>query len=299
MRIIEVMSNLTAQIDATVEVVTPENIAFQYTVAGPFRRFPAFAVDLCIRTAIFVAAGFAVSLLSGIVRLPGLAAGGILILWFLLDWFYGGVLETWLNGQTPGKWIVGVRVLSLNGQPINGVQAVIRNFLRTADMFPLVSMQALGVDVPSYVIPTFTLALVTMSCNRRFQRLGDIAAGTMVVVEERRWLTGVAKLKDKRVPQLANEIPVDYGISRTLARALSTYVERRRFFTAPRRHEIARHVAEPLIGRFELPADTDYDLLLCALYHRVFITDRDREEDASSGEPPPVASGMASAGQGR
>jgi uncharacterized RDD family membrane protein YckC len=275
------MTSTTGQIDATVEVVTPENIAFQYTVAGPFRRFPAFVLDLFIRVGLFLAMAFALSLAAGLAGLPNLAAGGVLILWFVLDWFYGGVLETWLNGQTPGKWIAGIRVLSVNGQPINGIQAVIRNFLRSVDMFPLVSIETFGIDAPIY-FPTFTLALLTMTLNGKFQRLGDIAAGTIVVVEERRWLTGVASMEDLRIPQLANDIPVDFPISRTLARTLSTYVERRRFFTGPRRREIARHVAEPLIERFGLPGDTEYDLLLCALYYRAFIADRGGNEAQES-----------------
>lgn len=265
------------QIDSTVEVVTPENIAFRYNVAGPFRRLPAFVLDLMIRVALFIGLAILISLAAGLSGVPELGAG-VLILWFALDWFYGAVLETWLNGQTPGKWMTGLRVLSVNGQPINGIQAVIRNFLRMADMFPLISVETFGIPAPAYSIPTFVLALIMMSANRRFQRLGDIAAGTVVVIEERRWLTGVAKLDDERAPQLANLIPADYPISRPLARTLTAYVERRRFFSAPRRREIARHVAEPLLERFGFPADTSYDLLMCALYYRAFIADRGRDE---------------------
>ena len=63
-----------------------------------------------------------------------------------------------------------------------------------------------------------------------------------------------------------------------MAKALATYVERRRFFTPPRRREVARHLAEPLLERFGLPPDTSYDLLLCALYYRTFIADRSQDE---------------------
>jgi hypothetical protein len=59
---------------------------------------------------------------------------------------------------------------------------------------------------------------------------------------------------------------------------LATYVERRRFFTPPRRREVARHLAEPLLEKFGLPGDTSYDLLLCALYYRTFIADRSQDE---------------------
>jgi len=78
--------------------------------------------------------------------------------------------------------------------------------------------------------------------------------------------------------QLASYLPPDFEVTKSLSKALSTYVERRRFFSPPRRREVARHLAEPLLKRFGLPADTSYDLLLCALYYRSFIADRGEDE---------------------
>jgi hypothetical protein len=114
--------------------------------------------------------------------------------------------------------------------------------------------------------------------NRKYQRLGDLVAGTMVVIEEKQWLTGVAKLDDPRAIQLAAYLPPNFVVSRSLAKTLATYVERRRFFSPPRRREVARHLAVPLLERFGLPLDTSYDLLLCALYYRTFIADRSQDE---------------------
>ena len=54
---------------------------------------------------------------------------------FLVSWFYGGFFEAYWNGQTPGKRIMGLRVLSTNGRPINGYQAVLRNLLRVGRHF--------------------------------------------------------------------------------------------------------------------------------------------------------------------
>jgi uncharacterized RDD family membrane protein YckC len=269
------MANASAQIDSTVEIVTPENIAFHYQVAGPFRRLPAFLLDQLIRVAIvalFLLLLVLVGMTGILTNLGGMVTAVFFIGWFLLDWFYGGVLETWLNGQTPGKWVMGIRVLSVDGQPINGLQAMLRNILRTVDFFPLVY----------YFVPAFTFGLVVMTMNKRFQRLGDIVCGTIVVVEERKWLTGIAKLDDPRIAQLASYIPADYRVSRSLARTLSAYVERRRFFSLPRRREVARHLAEPLMIQFGFPPDTSYDLLLCALYFRTFVADRGDEDRIAS-----------------
>jgi uncharacterized RDD family membrane protein YckC len=277
-----------SQLDSTVEIVTPENIAFRYRVAGPFRRLPAFFLDFVIRLAIVFAVVFACSLLGAVTG--GVAIALIFVSFFVLEWFYGGLFETLMNGQTPGKWVMGIRVLSVDGQPINGIQAVLRNVLRFADMMPLLSLQIFG-GPPAYAIPTFGLAVATMAFSRRFQRLGDLVCGTIVVLEERYWLTGVARLEDPRAAQLAGYIPMDYRVSRSLARSLAAYVDRRRFFTPARRREVARHLAEPLLERFGFPADTSCDLLLCALYYRTFIADTTDEAPLESplSQPPATA----------
>ncbi|MBW3600475.1 MAG: RDD family protein [Planctomycetes bacterium] len=269
------MISADAPLDSTISIVTPENIAFEYRAAGPFRRLPAFLADMAICLVAYIGLGIVAGLMG--VLLAGLAEAVMLIGFFLIYWFYGGLFETFMNGQTPGKRLMGIRVLTTDGQPINGLQAVMRNILRAVDMMPFLSVQALGIDAPMYLLPIFTLGLAVMALNPRFQRLGDMVCGTMVVLEERHWLSGVAQLEDERAAQLAMYIPPDFRPSRTLAQAVSTYVERRRFFSVPRRREIARHLAEPLLERFEMRSDTSHDLLLCAVYYRTFIADRVNE----------------------
>ncbi|MBL7043779.1 MAG: RDD family protein [Pirellulaceae bacterium] len=271
------MDGTNAQLDTTIDIVTPENISFHYRVAGPFRRWPAYLLDLAVRTGVFMILVFALGFLGGLAGAGAFVAAILMIAFFFLEWFYGGFFETYWNGQTPGKWVMGIRVLTTSGQPINGLQAVLRNFLRVVDMYPLLSIQLIGIPYPWYALPTYILGLLAMTCNRRFQRLGDLVCGTMVVVEERHWLTGVAKLEDPRAAQLAEYLPADLRVSRTLARTLATYVERRRFFTQPRRREVARHLGEPLLERFGFRKDTSCDLLLCALYYRTFIADHPEE----------------------
>ena len=247
------------KLDSIIRVVTPENIAFEYRLAGPFRRLPAFLIDFAIVILINFLVIFLYGLTVGFVS-GGLATFLMLVTWFAVFWFFGGLCETFLNGQTPGKWLLGLRTLTYDGQPISALQAIMRTLLRAADLL----MPLLG--------------LAVMMFNRRFQRLGDLVAGTIVVVEERHWLTGVAKLDDPRAIQLAAYLPPNFVVSRSLARALATYVERRKFFSPPRRREVAKHLAEPLLAKFGLPADTSYDLLLCSLFYRKFIADRGDDE---------------------
>ena len=246
------------KLDSIIRVVTPENIGFEYRLAGPFRRLPAFLIDFAIVAAINIAI-FVIFLLT-VAWTGGMGAFAMLVTWFAVFWFFGGMCETLLNGQTPGKWLLGLRTLTYEGQPISALQAIFRNLMRAADL----------------IMPL--LGLAVMMFNRRFQRLGDLVAGTIVVVEERHWLTGVAKLDDPRAIQLAAYLPPNYVVSRSLAKALATYVERRKFFSPPRRKEVAKHLAEPLLAKFGLPADTSYDLLLCSLFYRTFIADRGDDE---------------------
>lgn len=284
------MVNQQKQIDTTVEVVTPENIAFDYQAAGPFRRLPAFLIDFLIRIVTILVLFILGSIGAGFLGLAlnsddmqYLLMGVLLITYFALEWLYGGVFETYMNGQTPGKWLLGIRVVTVEGQPINGMQAMLRNVVRFVDIFP-----------PYYAIPTGMLGLGAMTLNRRFQRLGDLVAGTMVVIEQRTWLLGVARLEDPRAAQLAAYLPPKFEVSRSLARALAAYVERRSFFSPARRREIARHLGEPLLRMFELPADTSHDLLLCALYYKTFIAEHGDEGGPSpfSAAPQPAALGQ-------
>ena len=261
----DLMSHPNGQLDSRIEIVTPENIALEYRVAGPFRRLPAYLIDLVICGLAGTAALAALTLLFTLLGLPEVGWGLSLVLWFVLNWFYGGVFETFWNGQTPGKRIMAIRVLSIDGRPINGLQAVLRNVLRAADAQP---------------IAFYVVGLVAAAANRRFQRLGDLVCGTMVVVEEPGLFRGVVRISEPAALALAAQIPAGFQASRSLARALATYVQRRGQLLLARRIEIARHVAGPLRDRFQLAANTDLDQLLCGLYHRTFIAER---PDAAAG----------------
>ena len=172
------------QIDSRIEVVTPENIAFQYRVAGPFRRMPAYLIDILIRIAAILVARWAILLLgiAGGSGLLGFGFGAMLVIWFVLEWFYGGLFETFWNGQTPGKWAVGVRVVATDGQPINALQAVMRNVLRAADALPVLTLPLFG-GAGMMELFLYQVGLWVPAFNDRYQRLGDLACGTMVVID--------------------------------------------------------------------------------------------------------------------
>lgn len=267
----------TRPLDTTIEVVTPENIAFQYQLAGPFRRLPAYVVDILVRYAIMLCIAISLWLMIGLLAieiLGAFAVGAILVSYFLISWFYGASMETYFNGRTVGKWMFGIRVIDVEGCPITGRRAIIRNLLRVADLAPMAALPQLAMDMPPvFFIPTGIVGLISVICTRRMQRLGDIAAGTMVIVDEKTWQLPIAKIDDPRVAPLASFIPGDYTVSRSMAWTLAIYVERRHYLTPGRRAEIARHLAIPLIERFDFVSNVDFDLLMLAIYYRTFLAD--------------------------
>lgn len=257
------------QLDTTVEIITPENIAFRYTLAGPFSRLRAYGIDLLIRMVAAVALAIATSSLFAAVGLPGLGVGLMLTGWFSLAFFYGGVFEAYWNGQTPGKRLVGIRVLTIDGRPINGVQAVLRNVLCMADMLPFLFFE-IG------LLGMYQVGLWTMIGNRRFQRLGDLVCGTMVVVEERSGLPEPRRFDSPKVLEAATMIPPQFVPGPSLTKALMAYIARRDHFSPQRRDEMARHLAEPLRRLWPEVGSIAPDVLLCAAYQRWYAVPTDR-----------------------
>jgi uncharacterized RDD family membrane protein YckC len=273
------MPTLQTTLDTSDRIVTPENIAFEYRLAGPFRRYGAWLIDLLVQFLILLLVGLIASLFaifdSGVIGLPLT----LLSIFFLL-WFYGGFFETWWNGQTPGKRALGLRVVGIQGEPINAWQAVLRNVLRYADLLPWLPVTYFtaiflgetadegGQGLP---VPLGIVGLISCMLTPRMQRLGDLASGTMVIVEERPFIVGLAMLRDPMSKQAAADLPLDLRVPRRTARALAKYVERRRVFTPQRRAELSRRLVGVLRQRYRIPPQMDDDRVLCGLYYRTFI----------------------------
>lgn len=267
--------------DCVVRVVTPENIEFDYLLAGPFQRLPAFMIDWVLRVVVF----------SGIVSAAAWAGGGIfgkwgmiatltvgMILFFLFSWLYGAIMEAYFNGRTVGKILLGLRVISIDGRPINGSQATLRNMLRACDLLPPLSLTLFNPEAPPVsLVPTCLVGLLAMGLTSRMQRIGDLAAGTMVVYGGRRGFNVNLQPEDGRAFALAEHIPPTFQVTQTLTYAIGLYMERRRFWTPHRREDIACILAEPLIKIFELLPDTSSDLLLCAIYVRIYYSAEQRQ----------------------
>ena len=258
-------------LDTSVSIITPENIQFSYRLAGPFRRAGAFLLDSLIL-------GLIVFLLMILVAFMQLGGGGgtgfVLFFVFFVRWTYFIALETWRNGQTIGKRLVGVRVATTDGKPVNFVQAVVRNLLRDADLFPLVPLAYFNPDINQdlFLIPTGLLAVVVMTLSSRYQRLGDIVSGTMVIDAEASVIRPTIHLNEPGIEQIIHAIPQSYSVPRSMAKALAHYVGQRGWLSQPRREEIARHLGKPLSEQLGIRVQS-FDLLLCALYRMAFFSE--------------------------
>jgi uncharacterized RDD family membrane protein YckC len=242
-------------LDCAVKIITPERISLLLPLAGPARRFVAYLLDQLL-LAVLVLVAVVVALVLAMGSIAGM--GPALVAYFVLNWGYGAFCEGVLNGQTLGKRVMGIRVVSERGIAITGFQAVIRNLVGVVDgLFPFF----------------YQAGLVSMILSGRFQRLGDLAAGTIVVIEERRASRPITRVSNADVDALLPWLPRRIAAGSNLARVVSDYVEQRRRFTAARRAEMAEHLARPLRARYDIAASVPADVVLCAFYHRVFLDD--------------------------
>jgi uncharacterized RDD family membrane protein YckC len=246
-------SKNTEPLDTSVRLVTPERVQFRYPLAGPFRRSLAYLVDVLVLV-ILIVVGAIVSMFLALGSPSG--GGPMLAIAFAVTWGYGAFCEGIFNGQTVGKKAAGIRVMTTEGVPITGTQAVIRNLIGTVDG-PLPFVYLTG--------------LISMLLTSRFQRLGDLAAGTMVVVEESRYGSAVTRVEEGVVAVVLPYLPLRVSAGSEMARALSDYVRHRKRFGRDRREEIARHLARPLRERYSMPDTVTSDAVLCGFYHRLFV----------------------------
>jgi uncharacterized RDD family membrane protein YckC len=151
----------------TLEIRLPEGVAFSLPLAGPMSRCLAFLIDLFILSALTTAFEYLVAPIRTLLQDFGLA---LMIVFYLAAWLLYGILsEYYWYGQTVGKWLMGLRVVDSTGLELQFHQVAIRNLVRSVDLFPVLGLAG-G---------------ITMLSNPRLQRLGDLAAGTVVVRTKR------------------------------------------------------------------------------------------------------------------
>jgi uncharacterized membrane protein SpoIIM required for sporulation/uncharacterized RDD family membrane protein YckC len=161
-----------------VDVETPEQVVFSYTVAGVGSRAAAALIDILICVAAFVAlivlAGYTSGAFSATRVRTGSdgsgqwAAAVLSILQFAIIWGYYVLFEALADGQTPGKKRLGLRVVQDGGYSVSFAASAVRNLVRAIDMQPLFF---------------YGVGILSVAVSKSGKRLGDLAAGTLVVRE--------------------------------------------------------------------------------------------------------------------
>lgn len=145
------------------QIRTPEGITFSFALAGPVSRCLAWIVDWIVIMIIVRALEFAGTALAFVSEDMGQAV--TIIGYFIISMGYGVVMEWAWRGQTIGKRVVRLRVMDAQGLRLQFHQVLLRNLLRPVDALPLF----------------YLIGGVTCVCSRKAQRLGDLAANTVVI----------------------------------------------------------------------------------------------------------------------
>ncbi len=241
-------------------VETPEQIDINYQKAGIGSRFYAALLDTLLLVLImlvgtYVNIRFITELGDVLGKWLG-AVGGIVI--FAMFWGYYMVFEITTNGQSPGKLVLGLRVIKEGGYPISFADSAIRNLVRLVDFLPF----------------CYGTGLLVMLINKNWQRLGDLAAGTLVVKTSRksRKLTGVnSKISIPSVnisPQefLYTDWIKPESVTESELDTIREYLSRRPTLSAIRRIDLARTIGYPIAEKMEGGSDIRYDKFLEEVY---------------------------------
>ena len=229
-----------------ISIATPEGVDLELTLAGLGSRSVARLVDQAIQTAVMLALGVLAGVAGaglGSSSTGALALALVVVAVFLVQFGYDVLFEVLASGRTPGKRWSGLRVVRSDGAPVGFVTSAVRNLVRLVDILPVM----------------YGVGMVAVLASGRNQRLGDMAAGT-VVVRERREAARVAP-----VPEGVGRDGVTGGaiaretwdLSAVSAEELATvrrFLDRRSGLTPDARARLATELASRLSPKVVGPA---------------------------------------------
>jgi uncharacterized RDD family membrane protein YckC len=196
-------------LDTVRRVATPEGVELTLHPAGPVPRALAWLIDTVCRFAVYLAVA------TGLQAAGKFGTAMLLLTAFALEWIAPAMFEVMWQGATPGKRALGLQVLHDDGTPVGWPAALMRNIMRAADFLPVL----------------YGFGLITMMSSRDFKRLGDIAAGTVVVHAE-------SPRHARHVPDVPGAVP-QWTLALGEQRALLDFAERVPTLTQARAEELA------------------------------------------------------------
>jgi len=204
-------------IDTLRPVSLPEGVEITLRLAGPVTRARAWFLDFALRLLL-------ASSLPGIFQVFGKVGYGLAMVTSFAIWvLYPIVLEA-IWGATPGKRLCNLVVVMSDGTPLTWPASALRNVMRFADMLPI----------------GYAVGLSSMLLDSQFRRLGDLAAGTVVI--HRDHVTATTK-----TAAAAQPVAPPVALTPLEQRAILDFAERRRSWSADRAAELAE-LAVPLVG---------------------------------------------------
>jgi uncharacterized RDD family membrane protein YckC len=229
-------------------IETPENVIFGYDVAGIGSRFIAALADSLIILALQALVYFTLFLIMGEETLfesenVAWITALFSFIGFALLWGYYIFFEMLWNGQSPGKRWSGLRVVRADGTPITLAESLVRNLVRLIDFLPFL----------------YGVGVVTMFVNNQSRRLGDFAAGTLVV-RDKKAMTIAALEMTAQEPNLVGyhfseeDLNMDFPLEKLTAKDIQVAEEYlRRRVSLPNRSRLARDIVTSLYSRMEIP----------------------------------------------
>lgn len=199
-------------LDTLYHVNTPEGISLRLSPAGPVPRMLAWMIDIMIRV------GINMVVFTALAFLGKTGLGIAMIISFLMEWFYPVYFELYKNGQTPGKKSFNLYVTMENASPITPAASMIRNLLRFVDFLPFF----------------YGFGFISMLLTKRFQRLGDLVANTVVLHKPLEYPI-VADNKNNDITPTAPPVALQLAEQQALVR----FHQRNAYLTEERATELA------------------------------------------------------------
>ncbi len=219
-----------APLAQTLDVETPELVVLSYTLAGIGSRAMAAVIDAVICLLLLIGLLFVWRLVAAGTSLSGTPASAAWVLGmavfaqFAILWGYYVLFEALADGQTPGKQVLHLRVVRDGGYSITFGASAVRNLVRLVDMQPVL---------------TYGVGMLSVLFSRSGKRLGDYAAGTVVVRE-----SPMPAPTAPRTSEAVSELPVLHTrLSEAEYQLLDRFVSRSRELPVERRHQLADQLA--------------------------------------------------------
>jgi uncharacterized RDD family membrane protein YckC len=280
------MSQTFIETEETLIIETPERVPLAFALASIGNRFLAVAIDHFIQyLTIFVVAwtfinlsgasetGLGESAAELFSEMPKWTIAILIIVVFLIFAGYFIIFEWLWNGQTPGKRLLKLRVIREDGRPVTLWEAIARNLLRIFDA------------VPGFVLPIYSIGLITIFMSSRDQRIGDIFAGTVVVREREDEAPTFAEtfsnpLGDAAFSRVQKKTDFQANVNlltESEIEVVESFLRRRQDLSDKQRLWMAWRVALPIMYKLEPKYDLQtfsYEGFLEELVHRYYERQR-------------------------